>query len=84
LALAARANLRVEYARYFFHWMYPAKLAQRAMERITHPAPRPPRVPAPWINRSLYALSVLEQRALGALPIPFGSSLLLVGRRVGD
>lgn len=82
-ALAARAGLRVERACYFFHWMVAPKLAQRAAEALTRARPRAPRVPPRWINRSLYALSALEQRTLGALPIPFGSSLLLVGRR-GD
>lgn len=80
-SLAERAGMRVDHARYFFHWLAPLKLVQRGAEAVTHPAPRPPRVPPSWINRSLYGLSLLEQRALGALPLPFGSSLLLVGGR---
>lgn len=81
LALTRDAALDAEEARYFFHWMYPAKLAVRALERTMRPQPKPPRVPPHWLNRALYALSRLEQRLLGALPIPFGSSLLLVARK---
>lgn len=79
-AVATRAGLRVEQMRYFFHWMVAPKLAQRAAEALVRARPRAPRVPPRWINRSLYVLSALERRTLGALDIPFGSSLLLVGR----
>jgi hypothetical protein len=41
-------------------------------------------VPARWINELLYRLSRLEQRLLGRLGLPFGSSLLVVGRRASE
>lgn len=79
-ALAEQAGLRVDAARYFFHWLFPAKLVVRLLEALTRSPPAPPRVPAPGLNRSLYLLSRLEQRLLTPLPMPFGASLLVVGR----
>lgn len=83
-ALAAAARLQLDDARYFFHWTYPAKIAVRALEALSHSRPIPPHVPPQWINRWLYAASVLEQQLLGWLPIPFGSSILFVGHRNMD
>ena len=80
-ALARQAGLCVDRATYFFHWIFPAKLVIRLVEKLVHSQPSPPRVPPRWINRPLYLLSRLEQRLLGPLPVPFGSSLLIVGRR---
>ena len=77
--LAREAGLRVDSARYFFHWTFPAKLATRAAELVLRPTPASPRVPPAWANESLYRLSLLEQRTLGRLPLPFGSSLMVVG-----
>jgi SAM-dependent methyltransferase len=79
--LARRAGLRIETARYLFQWTFPAKLAARAGERIFHSRPKPPGVPPRWINEALYNLSRLEERVLGALPCPFGSSLMVMGSR---
>jgi SAM-dependent methyltransferase len=79
-ALAEQAGLRVDRARYFFFWLFFAKLAVRWFERATHPAPVPPEVPPARINRAAYLASRLEQRLLGRLPLPLGSSLLVVGR----
>ena len=78
-ALAQEGGLRVELERYFFHWTVPAKLATRAVEALSHPTPSPPRVPAAWLNETLYAASMLEQRALGRVSLPFGSSLMVAG-----
>ena len=79
-ALAAKAGLRIVEARYFFHWTAGAKLLTRMAERIRPGAPSAPSVPAGPVNRALYGLSRLEERLLGGLGIPFGSSLLVVGR----
>jgi len=75
--VAGRAGLRVEASRYFFHWTVPGKLAVRAKERVLGPG-GPERVPAGPVNRALYLLSRAEQATLGALRLPFGSSLLAV------
>jgi 2-polyprenyl-3-methyl-5-hydroxy-6-metoxy-1,4-benzoquinol methylase len=80
-ALAGEAGLRVDRMRYFFHWTAAAKGATRALEALVPGAPRAPRVPPLPVNAALYGLSRLEERLLGGVPVPFGSSLLLVGGR---
>ena len=81
--LAEAAGLRTRSLRYFFHWVFLAKLAVRAGETIRGRSSGPglPGVPSRLVNRALYALSRGERmlRLDGALP--FGSSLLYVGAR---
>jgi SAM-dependent methyltransferase len=79
--LAWQAGARVETCRYFFHWTFPVKLAQRLKESVTQSPPKVPRIPPEKLNRALYRLSVFEQKAISRWPIPFGSSLLAVLRR---
>jgi SAM-dependent methyltransferase len=85
-ALAGAAGMRIDSARYFFHWVAPVKLATHLAERLNSGNgrvrhPRPPRVP-PWvINRTLYWLTRLEQRLFERVSLPFGSSLLIIGGR---
>jgi len=81
-ARAARAaGLRVVRSRYFFQWLFPAKLGVRLLEALWRRPPAPPRVPPPWINRALYLVSRSEQLVHGALPVPFGSSLLVIAEK---
>ena len=80
-ALAADAGLRIDRARYFFHWTALAKLATRVKEALVHGAPASPVVPPAPVNRALYSVSRLEEWLLGSTPLPFGSSLLVVGGR---
>ncbi len=79
--LADRAGLRIDETRYFFHWITLAKLATRLVEAMVPGEPALPSVPPAPINAALYAFSRLEQRIAGRLPLPFGSSLLVVGGR---
>jgi SAM-dependent methyltransferase len=81
--LAAAGGLRVDESRYFFHWTALAKIATRLKEALIPGAPASPEVPPAPINRTLYALSRMEERLLGSASLPFGSSLLVVGGR-GD
>jgi hypothetical protein len=67
--------------RYFFQWLLPLKLATRALERALDLQPQPADVPPQWINTPLYLLSLLEQNTWGALPWPFGTSLMVWGRK---
>src|SRR3989442_6271116 len=76
--VARAAGLRVVRSRYFFQWLFPAKLGLRLLEAVWPRPPAPPRVPPPWINRALYLVSPSEQLLHGALPVPFRSSLLLI------
>jgi len=82
--LLRTAGWRVETLRYFFHWTFPAKLAVRLAESLRPPrndAQDLPRIPPEPLNRALYLLSRLEQRSLGPVGVPFGSSLLAVATR---
>jgi 2-polyprenyl-3-methyl-5-hydroxy-6-metoxy-1,4-benzoquinol methylase len=79
--LGELAGLRIEEARYFFHWTALAKVGTRLAELVSRGAPESPRVPPEPINRALYYLSRLEERVLGRAGVPFGSSLLVVGSR---
>jgi len=66
--------------RYFYFWTCPLKLLIRLKERILRRPSAAAAVPPDTINRALLRLSVLEQETLGRLPMPFGSSLICVGR----
>ena len=79
--LAGEAGMRIDYWRYFFHWVWPLKLAVRLKEKVFPAKPRLPRIPSPPINSTLFALARLEQFVFRALPLPFGNSLLVVGSR---
>ena len=80
-ALARAAGLRIAEERYFFHWTALAKVATRVAEWALPGEPKSPAVPASPVNRTLYALSRAEERVLKGVPLPFGSSLLVVGGR---
>jgi SAM-dependent methyltransferase len=61
--------------RYWYQWTCPVKLAIRTFEGILRRPPTVARVPPKWINRSLYWISRAEQETLGAVGMPFGSTL---------
>ncbi len=73
--------LTVERSRYFFRWVHPAKVVQRAMELVRHPEPTPPSVPPGALNDALYGISRVEEAALRHVPVPLGSSILAVARK---
>ncbi len=77
--LASEAGLRIVEERYFFHWMFPAKVAARAFEELTGAKPEVPVVPPAWLNGFLLRVSRIEQGVFRPLPLPFGSSLLVLG-----
>jgi SAM-dependent methyltransferase len=79
--LAGRCGMRIDELRYFYHWLFPLKMAVRAKEACLPSSPRPPQVPAAPVNRLLYGISRLEQQLCRAHGLPFGSSLLVVGGR---
>jgi SAM-dependent methyltransferase len=79
--LAAAAGVQVSEMRYFFRWPAPAKLAVRLMEALVPGVPVPPTLPPRPLNWLLYTLSRLEERLLARAPIPFGTSVLAIGRR---
>jgi 2-polyprenyl-3-methyl-5-hydroxy-6-metoxy-1,4-benzoquinol methylase len=77
--LASQAGFRILESRYFFHWMFPAKVAARVFEELRGAPPAVPVVPAAWLNRLLLRVSRIEQGLFRPLPLPFGSSLLVLG-----
>ena len=82
LAALLSRNLRVERSRYFFRWVHPAKIMQRAMEGVRGSQPAPPTIPPPPLNGLMYAMSRVEEAVLGWSTIPVGSSLMAVARKV--
>ena len=76
--VAEEAGLQIEICRYFFYWTFPAKLAIRVTEKFFRLEPRPAQVPREIVNSPLLLFSRAEERILGKLPMPFGSSLLVV------
>lgn len=74
--VAEYAGLRVLRSRYLFHWVFAAKLAARSMEAIRGGAPGPVTVPPGWLNQVLLGMTQVEERLLGPLELPFGSSFL--------
>lgn len=81
LAALAGSRLEVVSLSYFFHWPVPVKIGVRILETLIPGEPRPAKIPAPFINRSLFWLSRLEQESWGRLPWLVGTSLELVCRR---
>jgi len=77
--VARKAGFHIQEERYFYHWTFPVKLGIRIVEKASHARPRPPKLPPDLVNRALFQLSRLEQKTLSALPMPFGSSLLVIG-----
>ena len=75
-AVMEPAGLRMISSRYFFHWLFPVKLAVRTLEQLSRPDGRPTTVPPGWLNALLFGLTRLEQAALQRVHLPFGSSLL--------
>jgi SAM-dependent methyltransferase len=69
---------RIEESRYFFHWLFAAKLGVRLKEMLLTTEPRSPRLPHPLVNAACYYLSRCEEILCRKLPIPVGCSLLAV------
>ena len=82
--VAQQAGLRIIRSQYFFNSLFGAKIVLRALERLLGSQPRPPRLPRGWLNQLLFVGARMEQRLVTPLGIPFGSSLLVVGRGPRD
>jgi hypothetical protein len=77
--VATRAGFQTQEEHYLYHWTCPVKLGVRVMESMIQPEPKAPRIPMSVANEVLFWLSRLEQKTLSILPMPFGSSLIVVG-----
>jgi predicted TPR repeat methyltransferase len=78
---AEQSGLEILEMRYLYHWTFPVKLAVRIAERILGSKPVPPKIPTSLVNEMLLQMTRLEQRTISRLPMPFGSSLMVVGRK---
>ena len=79
--VACGAGLDIKEERYLFHWTFPVKLGVRLVERTLRLKPTPPAIATKGINQFLYGITRFEQIALSHLPIPFGTSLMVVGQK---
>jgi 2-polyprenyl-3-methyl-5-hydroxy-6-metoxy-1,4-benzoquinol methylase len=79
--LAARAGLEIKQSQYLFHWIFPLKLGARVAEYAFERKAEPPTIPGCWVNELFYGLTRFEQLTLSRLPIPFGTSLMVVGKK---
>jgi SAM-dependent methyltransferase len=79
--VAREAGLSIEEQRYLYHWTCPVKLAIRLREKMFRLRPEPAEVPQRIVNEALFRVSRIEQKILTPMPLPFGSSLLVVGGR---
>ena len=65
--VARQAGLCIKSERYFFHWLFPVKLAGRFAEWALTLQPKSAKLSAHWINRALYDLSPLKQETWGQI-----------------
>jgi SAM-dependent methyltransferase len=79
--VASQAGLEIQEERYLYHWTYPAKLGVRLVETLFRQKPSPAAIPASWVNEALFWISRIEQKTLSVLPMPFGSSMIVVGKK---
>jgi SAM-dependent methyltransferase len=77
--LANQTDFQIQYMRYFFHWVTPVKLFYRFKESVFRTPPASPTIPGRRLNEFFIAISNLEQRILGRVAVPFGTSLVCVG-----
>ena len=75
--IVRQADLHIETERYFFHWLFPIKMATHILENTLRTQPSLPRVPVAWINKLAYWFSLIESKICFNSPLPFGSSLLV-------
>lgn len=73
-------GLVIERERFLFQWVVLAKLLIRIGEGVHRSPPKPPSVPVAPLNALLRGLTRAELAVATRLPIPFGSSLLMIGR----
>jgi SAM-dependent methyltransferase len=80
-ALVVRAGFRVEHLSYFNTVLFPAALVVREWKRLRGDGRHDMRRPSPLVNRGLAAGFALERFVVPRWRLPFGLSILLVGRR---
>jgi 2-polyprenyl-3-methyl-5-hydroxy-6-metoxy-1,4-benzoquinol methylase len=79
--IAKSAAMNIERERYLFQWTFLPKLVAHFAEAVFKPKPSIPRTPPRPLNVLLAAMSVCEAGLFEKVPVPVGSSLLVVGRK---
>jgi SAM-dependent methyltransferase len=79
--LAEQSGLKILEMRYFYQWTFPVKLGIRGVESLLGSKPVLPEVPPKAVNEVLLQMTRFEQRTLSHLPMPFGSSLMVLGKK---
>jgi trans-aconitate methyltransferase len=79
--LTSQAGMKISSCQYFFHWTVPVKLLLHFKESWLGATAQIPRVPPPWLNETLFRLSITEQKLSRNGSIPFGSSIIAVGQK---
>ena len=83
-ALSRLADFEIRYDQYLFQWLFFAKMLVRLKEKVFDRTPTVPRIPASWINKTLFHLTYTEYHLFRRFSVPFGSSLLVIGRKSAD
>lgn len=78
--LASQSGISLIDQKYLFHWLFPMKLGLRFFEGVGLSKGGTPEIPPRPINEFLRTMSVLEHRTLRNLGLPFGTTLLAIGR----
>jgi len=76
------AGMTVQRLTYLFATLFPAMLAVRALNRATPPSDWEMRVPAAPINAALTWVLSVESAISRRIPMPAGSSVLVVARKI--
>jgi SAM-dependent methyltransferase len=80
--LFEEAGLRVAKLTYANTMLFPAAAARRLLTRHADPAGwRETEVPPAWLNEPFRAVLALEQRLIGLGSLPFGLTIIALGRR---
>lgn len=80
LPMLRDAGFDIVQSRYLFHWTAPAKVVIRLNEWLFNRRATTPKVPSPFWNRFFAGLTAVEERISRVIPVPFGTSLLVVAR----
>jgi SAM-dependent methyltransferase len=80
--LLRQAGFSILEERYWFQWTCPVKLAIRLYEKLFDRPSTIERVPHNWINSLLFSISTIEHRTLGAMGMPFGTTLVAFCRKM--
>jgi SAM-dependent methyltransferase len=79
-ALIEGSGLQIVRSLYLFGWVAIAKWLVARAEAVASRPPRAPRIPPKPVNQAALGFSRLEQRLHSVVPLPFGSTALVVSR----